>query len=194
MNTGRKMLLGVVLMTALAACSSGSDTTPPTTSAPATSETSSAVTTGPAENPPATTASEPSPVPTAQDIMTFPEFAPIGGRPGQAPFLTEILSGVVDPGAQASPGTQQRLVGDLDRRFPGGRLPVEREQPMTPEGVDGPLDRLPVDVESVELAPEDAPAGVLPPLPEGDQPQEHLFRGVAATGLGRLVDAIGSCG
>ena len=55
--------------------------------------------------------------------------------PGQAFVLTEVLSGVVDPRSQPSPGAQQRLVGDLDRGLPGGGFPIEREEPVAPEGV-----------------------------------------------------------
>jgi hypothetical protein len=120
--------------------------------------------------------------------------SPLSGRPGQAPFLTEVLSSTVDPRAQAAPGAEQRLVGDLDRGLPGGGFPIEGEQPMTPEGVDGPVDRRVVHVESIELAPGDASAGVLPPLSEGDQPQERLLGGTAALGLGGLVDAVGPGG
>jgi hypothetical protein len=57
MDTRRGSLLGVALLIALAACSSG----------PATSPRSS----------PATTSSEPSPTPTVQDVMELEEFAPL---------------------------------------------------------------------------------------------------------------------
>src|SRR5215213_8843031 len=85
-------------------------------------------------------------------------------------------------------------MGDLDRGFPGGGLPIEREEPVTREVVDSSLDRLLVHVESVELAPGDASAGVLAALSQRDQPQEHLLGGTAAVGLSGLVDAIGSSG
>ena len=71
-------------------------------------------------------------------------------------------------------------MGDLDRGLPGGGFPIEREEPVIREVVDGSLDRLLVHVESVELAPGDAPA-VSCPSP-GDQPQEHLLGGTAAVG------------
>jgi hypothetical protein len=68
MNTRHRRLLGLSLLVALAACSSGSGTTTPRTSAPPRSVPSS---------PAATASNEPSPAPTVQDVMELPEFAPL---------------------------------------------------------------------------------------------------------------------
>jgi len=67
MNTRHKLLtMGAVLLVALAGCSSGSNTPPPTTSAPLTSVPST---------PAAAKSSGPSPAPTATNVGTIPDFA-----------------------------------------------------------------------------------------------------------------------
>ena len=107
---------------------------------------------------------------------------PLGGGPGQPSVLTEVLSSVVDPRSQPPPRTQERLVGDLDRRLPGGGFPIEGEESVAPEGVHDAVDRLLFHVEGVQLAPRDAPPRVLASLSEGDQPQEHLLGRPLAAG------------
>ena len=120
--------------------------------------------------------------------------SPLGCRPGQAPLETEVLPRVVDPRSQPSPRAQQRLVRDLDRGLPGRGLPIEGEEPVAPEGVHDDVDRLPFNVEGVELTPGDAAPRVLAALAEGDQPQECLLGGSPALVVGRLEDPFGSGG
>jgi hypothetical protein len=48
----------------------------------------------------------------------------------------EPIAVLVQPVTQPGPMSQQRLVGDLDRRLAGCLLHVERQQPGRPVGVD----------------------------------------------------------
>ena len=54
---------------------------------------------------------------------------------------------------EPAPCGEQRLVRDLDGRLAGGRLAVEGQQAVATVGLEHLLDRAPVDVEGVELAP-----------------------------------------
>ncbi len=85
-------------------------------------------------------------------------------------------------------------MGDLNRGLPRRRLPIEREQAVTPEGVHDRVDGTPADVERLELTPADASTGVLATLAEGDETQEDLLDRSASAGVHRRVDALGSGG
>ena len=67
--------------------------------------------------------------------------SPIRPDAGQSLVLSEILSCVVDPGAEPSPRAEQRLVSDLDGWLSGGGFPIERQEPMPSEGVGHGIDR-----------------------------------------------------
>ncbi len=117
--------------------------------------------------------------------------APLPGRANQAPVLTQVLARIVDPRAEPCPRGEQGLVGDLDRRLPGRRLPIERQQPVASVGVQRRLDELGFDVERIELAPRDATPRVLPSFADRDEPQEHLSDRPLPVRLGGREDAIG---
>src|SRR5262245_18410316 len=55
---------------------------------------------------------------------------PFGGGAGESLVLAEVLSVAIDPRAQAPPGSEQRLVRDLDGRLARRGLTVERQQAM----------------------------------------------------------------
>ena len=63
----------------------------------------------------------------------------------------EIVAALLDPVAQAMPLREQRLVGDLHGGGARRGVPVEREQSIARERVDGALERHHVDVEGGEL-------------------------------------------
>src|SRR6266545_4764182 len=65
------------------------------------------------------------------------------------------------PSSQSLPAIEQRLMGDLDRRLPGHRVPVRREKPVMLEPVDRGRHRAGVDLDGFELgAPNPAPNGL----------------------------------
>ena len=72
MNTRHRLLLGLALLVALAGCSSGAGTD--------STENVGSIDVGALE-PGGAASSEPSPTPTAQDVMEFPEFAPLDPGP-----------------------------------------------------------------------------------------------------------------
>ncbi len=83
---------------------------------------------------------------------------------------------------------------DLDRRFPCGGLPVERQQPVATEGLDDGIDRVLVCLDRIELRAGDPPPGVLPTLTEGNQTQEQLLGGPSAIGVHGCVVAFRPAG
>ena len=111
---------------------------------------------------------------------------------GEVPKQTQSVTVVVDPAAQPQPLAQQRLVGDLDGRAPRERVTVEREQPMAPEAIDHLLDRVPGNVDRLDLGAHDPPAGVLGPLPEADKAREQAPRRVFPWIVEAGVELIGA--
>ena len=63
-------------------------------------------------------------------------------------MVEKVLSALVDPGAQAFPLGEQRLVGDLDRGAPGQRLAIEGEKTVLAVASEDLIERRRLDFES----------------------------------------------
>ncbi len=76
----------------------------------------------------------------------------------------------------------------------GRRLTVERQQTVPAERVEHRVEVLDAQVERGELGTRDAPAGVLAPLAQGDEPEQDLTRGVGAGRAHRPDQVLGAHG
>ena len=56
--------------------------------------------------------------------------APLMRIGGEAAMGSKVVTVLVDPTAQASPGQQQCLMSDFDRGLSGRRIAIERQQAM----------------------------------------------------------------
>ena len=92
------------------------------------------------------------------------------------PAGQQVVACLVDPVLEARPFAEQRLVGDLDRRCPGGRIAVEREQPVAAVLAQHHVELVGVDTGMLQLGAAHPAAGVLVLLVHADEPEEHLAR------------------
>ena len=76
---------------------------------------------------------------------------------------------VVQPGPQPRPFTQERLVGDLDRLLPRGRITIERQQSCRAASIDHNT-RVSIVAKLGALHPA---TRVLGPFAERDEPREQ---------------------
>ena len=116
---------------------------------------------------------------------------PVGASRFDPPAGQQVVAGLVDPALEARPLAEQRLVGDLDRRCPRGRITVEREQAVAPVLVEHRLQVVGTDARLLQLGPAYAAAGVLVVLGHVDEAKEHAVRGISSALVEPGVDRLG---
>ena len=119
---------------------------------------------------------------------------PFAGGVGEASVNPNVLASFVDPSAEPLPGLQERFVRDLDRGLSGRRVAVEREEPVSPIGIEGRLHGARVDLDRRELGERDPAARVRATFAERHEPEEELANGLPAGGLSGRVQVLGAGG
>ncbi len=119
-------------------------------------------------------------------------FAPCHCFGYELPMSTQVISCLVYPPLQPRPLPEEGLVGNLDRWFSGGGIPIEGQEAMSVERVQDGVHRRSVDRQRIDLGQTDAPSGVLGAFTERDQSQEELPRRAALVSLQPPEERLGT--
>jgi len=128
--------------------------------------------------------------PPEEEALLPPAVFPFGGSIREPSVHPDVLPTFVDPSAQPIPGTQERFVRDLNGRFSGRGVAIERQEAVTSVGVQGRLHRTRIDLDRGQLGEPDAAPRVGGSLSEGHEPQEELLNGVSPGGLSSRVEVL----
>ena len=88
-----------------------------------------------------------------EEVGVAPRGLPVGRRVGEAAPHRQVVAGLTDPGGEAGPPAEERIVRDLHRCRPGHRVTIEGEEPAATELVQHVIDGGVVDSEPAQVRP-----------------------------------------